>query len=159
MRVAKMFKDELLASYQPEALAELNARFTRFKTQGSHEMVTVGPVPFSSLCAHHLLPFHGTAHVGYIPDKWLVGLSKIPRVVEHFARTLQMQERMTTQIADYIHSNLQPQGLIVLVEARHLCMECRGVKTSGAVTRTSALRGAAKTSSEVRDEFYRLLSR
>ena len=159
MRVARMFKDELLASYHPDALAKLDASFTLFETKNSHEMVTVGPVPFSSLCAHHLLPFHGTAHVGYIPGKWLVGLSKIPRVVEHFARTLQMQERMTTQIADYIDHNLQPQGLIVLVEARHLCMECRGVKTSGAVTRTSALRGAAKSSAEVRDEFYRLLSR
>jgi len=154
-----MFKDELLASYRDGALDDLNQRFTLFEARGSHEMVTVGPVPFSSLCAHHLLPFHGVAHVGYIPDKWLVGLSKIPRVVEHFARLLQMQERMTTQIADYLDANLHPQGLIVLVEARHLCMECRGVKTSGAITRTSALRGVAKSSSEVREEFYRLLSR
>lgn len=154
-----MFRDELLSSYRDGALDDLNQRFTLFETKGSHEMVTVGPVPFSSLCAHHLLPFHGVAHVGYIPGKWLVGLSKIPRVVEHFARLLQMQERMTTQIADYLDDNLHPQGLIVLVEARHLCMECRGVKTSGAITRTSALRGSAKSSSEVREEFYRLLSR
>lgn len=157
-RVAKMYMEELLSSYKEDALTKLKAGFTMFPTGASHEMVTVGPIAFTSLCAHHLLPFAGQAHVGYIPNERLVGLSKIPRTVEFFSRKLQLQERLTTQIADFLETMLEPQGLIVLLEARHQCMECRGVKTPAAVTRTSALRGEARAA-EVKSEFYYLLSR
>ena len=152
-----MLATELLGSYRPGALDELKERFTTFPAAGSSEMVTLGPIPFVSNCAHHVLPFLGEAFVGYIPGARLVGLSKIPRAVDFFSRKLQMQERLTTEIADFLEEELRPKGVIVLLKARHLCMEARGVRTPGVMTRTSALRGIAMTDDSVRVEFYRLL--
>lgn len=151
-----MYQDELLAGYKEGGSQALRKAFTTFPTGGAKEMVTEGPIAFTSLCAHHLLPFMGEAYVGYIPGRRLVGLSKIPRVVGFFAAKLQTQERLTTEIADFLVENLKPKGVIVLLRARHLCMEARGVKSPGVITRTSALRGLAMKPG-VKDEFYRNL--
>lgn len=154
-RVARMYRDELLASYRPNALEELQSRLTFFPvSHGQREMVVVRDVPFVSLCAHHMLPFSGTVDVGYIPEDWLVGLSKIPRVVDFFAAKLQMQERLTSEVADFLQAALRPRAILVRTRARHMCMELRGVKKAGSRTSTTALRGAAMDNSVVRSEFY-----
>lgn len=120
------------------------------------EMVVVTGIMFNSLCEHHMLPFSGTAVVGYIPDGRVVGLSKIPRVVEAYARRLQVQERMTTQIAEALWDHLKPQGVGVIVKAHHSCMGLRGVKQSHGQMVTSALRGAMKDEADTRAEFLAL---
>lgn len=152
-----MWVDELLTGYQEGALEALEARFTTFPAQGSREMVTLGPIPFSSLCAHHLLPFVGEVHIGYLPNEKLAGLSKLPRAVKYFSRMLQTQEFMTTDLADFLDRMLEPKGLIVLAKARHYCMELRGVEVAGVVTKTSALRGLLMTDASVRAEALQLL--
>lgn len=111
-----------------------------FPAEGD-EMVTVGPIPFTSLCNHHVVPFIGHAHVGYVPDQTNAGLSKFARVVKHFAAGLQVQERLTTQVANFINLKLEPKGVIVVMEAEHLCMTIRGVQSPGTVTRTTAVKG------------------
>lgn len=120
-------------------------------------MVVAKDIEFFSLCEHHLLPFYGKAHLGYIPWKKVVGLSKLVRLVDCFSRRLQLQERMTKQIADALRDNLKPLGVAVVVQARHLCMEMRGVK-SGANVVTSEIRGAFERS-ETRNEFFEMLKR
>jgi GTP cyclohydrolase I len=120
------------------------------------ELIVVRDIPFQSLCAHHLLPFHGTAHVAYLPADRLVGLSKLGRVVDLFAHQLQVQERLTTQVADWLESNLDPRGAGVIVEAEHLCMSLRGVQKPGSLTVTSALRGLVKEDARTRQEFLSL---
>jgi GTP cyclohydrolase I len=120
------------------------------------ELIVVRDIPFQSLCAHHLLPFHGTAHVAYLPADRLVGLSKLGRVVDLFAHQLQVQERLTTQVADWLESNLDPRGVGVIVEAEHLCMSLRGVQKPGSLTVTSALRGLVKEDARTRQEFLSL---
>jgi GTP cyclohydrolase I len=124
--------------------------------EGYDEIVVVRDIPFQSLCAHHLLPFYGTAHVAYLPGERIVGLSKLGRVVDMFARDLQIQERLTTQVADWLEEGLRPQGVGVIVEAEHLCMSLRGVQKPGSLTVTSALRGAIKDDSRTRQEFLSL---
>jgi GTP cyclohydrolase I len=109
---------------------------------GYDDLVLVRDIPFTSLCAHHLLPFRGIAHVGYLPADRLLGLSKLARVVEYFARDLQLQERLTMQIADRLDEELAPRGVGVVLEAEHLCMSIRGVQAEGARTRTSRFTGA-----------------
>jgi GTP cyclohydrolase I len=126
--------------------------------EGYDELILVRDIPFQSLCAHHLLPFHGTAHVAYLPADRLVGISKLGRVVDLFARDLQVQERLTTQIADWIETNLDPRGVGVIVEAEHLCMSLRGVQKPGSLTVTSALRGLVKEDARTRQEFLSLVS-
>jgi GTP cyclohydrolase I len=121
------------------------------------EMVLVKNIPVYSQCEHHLLPFFGVAHVAYIPAGKIVGLSKLNRVVNLFARRLQVQERLTNQIADAIDTHLSPQGVGVVLQCRHLCMESRGVCQQGHTTVTSALRGAIKTEPETRAEFMELI--
>ena len=121
------------------------------------EMVLVRDVPFSSLCEHHLLPFHGKVHAAYIPRGRVVGLSKIARVIEAFARRLQVQERMTSQIADLLMEELDAQGVGVVVEASHTCMTMRGVKKPGAFMVTSAMRGTFKSNQATRSEFLSLV--
>jgi len=121
------------------------------------EMVVVKNIEFFSLCEHHLLPFFGRAHVAYLPNGKIVGLSKIPRVVEVFARRLQVQERLTDQVADALMRVLQPQGVGVVIEAFHLCMMMRGVEKQNSKTVTSALRGAFREDAKTRDEFLRLV--
>ena len=113
-------------------------------------------IPFHSLCEHHLLPFVGVAHVGYLPGERIVGLSKLARVVELFARSLQVQERMTTQIARWLDANLQPRGVGVVLEAEHLCMSLRGVQKTGARTVTSTLHGLVRDDPRTRQEFLSL---
>lgn len=126
--------------------------------EGYDELVIVGEIPFQSLCAHHLLPFHGKAHVAYLPGERLVGLSKLARVVELYSRRLQLQERLTTQVADWLEEHLEPRGVGVVLEAEHLCMSLRGVQTAGANTVTSALRGAVKDDARTRQEFLSLIN-
>jgi GTP cyclohydrolase I len=122
------------------------------------EMVAVRDIPFYSLCEHHLLPFFGTCHVAYVPAGRVVGLSKIPRLVEVFAHRLQLQERMTREIAEALASTVRPAGVGVVVEARHLCMEMRGVESSGS-TVTSCLLGAFRDDARTRNEFLELVRR
>lgn len=122
----------------------------------SQAMVLVRDVPFYSLCEHHLLPFFGRAHVAYIPAGHLMGLSKIPRILEHFARRLQVQERLTEQVADTLSAALRPRGLGVVLEATHLCMVMRGVQKEGSVASTSALRGTFLSDARARAEFLAL---
>ena len=157
MRVSRMYLRELLKAYRPLEETRLREGFTTFPTSGPQEMMTLGPIPFTSLCAHHLLPFAGSGYVGYLPNRRLVGLSKIPRVILHYAAKLQMQERLTSEITSFLQEMLKPRALIVLLDARHYCMECRGVKVAGVSTKTSAVRGLALTRPDVRSEFYRLL--
>ncbi|MFZ9994497.1 MAG: GTP cyclohydrolase I FolE [Steroidobacteraceae bacterium] len=123
------------------------------------EMVIVRDIPVYSLCEHHLAPFFGKAYVGYIPDQKILGLSKISRLVEVFARRLQVQERLTNQIADALHTHLQPLGVAVVIECRHMCMESRGVRHTGTATVTSALRGSIKNDPDSRREFLSLIGR
>jgi len=128
-----------------EMLRELTTpkpiKFTTFASDSIDEMIVVEAIPFVSLCSHHIIPFIGKAHIGYIPDKKLAGLSKFARVVHHFARALQVQERLTKQIADFLEENLQPLGVAVVLRAEHLCMSIRGAQASGALTYTAAMRG------------------
>lgn len=120
---------------------------------GYDQMVTVGGIAVYSLCEHHLTPFFGVAHIGYIPSGKIVGLSKIARLVEVFARRLQVQERLSTELADCMEKHLEPLGVGVVLRCRHLCMESRGVQKPGAITITSALRGVLKTEPDARAEF------
>lgn len=122
------------------------------------EMVVVKDIEFYSLCEHHLLPFFGKCHVGYIPDKKVVGLSKLPRVVDAFARRLQMQERLTVQIAEAIQHHLEPMGVGVIMEATHLCMLMRGVEKQNSKAVTSSLLGVFRTDSRTREEFLKLIN-
>lgn len=124
--------------------------------EGYDELVLVRDIPFQSLCMHHLLPFHGVAHVAYLPDARILGLSKLARVVEHFSRDLQLQERLTTQIAGWLQEQLRPKGVGVVLEAEHLCMSLRGVQTAGALTITSALHGLVRDDPRTREEFLTL---
>lgn len=121
------------------------------------EMVIVRDIDFFSLCEHHLLPFFGKCHIGYIPNKHVVGLSKIPRVVDAFSRRLQVQERLTVQIAHTLHDKLKPRGVGVVMEARHLCMSMRGVERQNTVAVTSEMLGVFRTQQQTRDEFLKLI--
>ncbi|MFL2541048.1 MAG: GTP cyclohydrolase I FolE [Candidatus Latescibacterota bacterium] len=127
-------------------------------SEGYKNMVIVKEIEFYSVCSHHMIPFFGKAHVAYIPDQAIVGLSKIARIVEFYARRPQLQERLTEQVVDFIEAKLAPKGSIVVMEARHLCMEMRGVEKTGAMTSTSALRGCFEDQ-KVREEFFDLLQR
>jgi GTP cyclohydrolase IA len=120
------------------------------------ELVVARSIPFHSLCEHHLLPFQGLAHVGYLPGERIIGLSKLARVVDHYARDLQVQERLTVQIADWLERELAPAGAGVVLEAEHSCMSLRGVAKPGAQTVTSALRGALRDDARTRQEFLSL---
>jgi GTP cyclohydrolase I len=120
---------------------------------GYDELIVARAIPFHSLCMHHLLPFHGVAHLGYLPGELIIGLSKLGRVVELFARDLQIQEGLTTQIADWLERELRPKGVGVVLEAEHLCMSLRGVQKLGANTVTSALRGLIRDDPRTRQEF------
>jgi GTP cyclohydrolase I len=126
---------------------------------GYDELVVVRAIPFHSLCMHHLLPFHGMAHIGYLPGRRIIGLSKLGRVVELFSRDLQIQERLTAQIADWLEHELEPKGVGVVLEAEHLCMSLRGAQTLGAKTLTSALRGSVRDDPRTRQEFLALTTR
>jgi GTP cyclohydrolase IA len=147
-RVAAAFSDFL--TMEPFELT------TFPNTEGYDELVIARSIQFHSLCMHHLLPFVGVAHVGYIPGERIVGLSKLARVVEKYARTLQVQERMTAQIASCLQRNLDPIGVGVVIEAEHMCMSLRGVRKPGAKTVTSALHGVIREDPRTRQEFLAL---
>ena len=146
------------------ALAELLTpepfRATTFPNDGGYdELVVVSDIAFSSLCEHHLLPFVGVAHVAYLPGERIVGLSKLPRVVEHWARRPQVQERLTAEVADWLEDELRPRGVGVVIEATHMCMSLRGVRQPGATTTTSAVRGRLREDPRTRQEFFELIGR
>ena len=127
--------------------------------ENAKDMVIVRDIEFFSLCEHHLIPFFGKAHVGYIPNGKVIGLSKIPRIIDMFSRRLQVQERLTHQIADAINSVLNPKGVSVVMEGRHMCMQMRGVEKQNSFTSTSAMSGQFKKSSETRSEFLSIINR
>jgi|TARA_B100001750_G_scaffold129968_1_gene103335 GTP cyclohydrolase I len=127
--------------------------------EDAKDMVIVRDVEFFSLCEHHLLPFFGKAHVGYIPSGKIVGLSKIPRIIDMFARRLQVQERLTHQIADAIMNAIDPLGVAVVMEGRHMCMQMRGVEKQNSLASTSAMLGQFRKSSETRSEFLSIINR
>jgi GTP cyclohydrolase IA len=140
-----------------ELLAPRTFDATTFPNDGGYDqLVLARDIPFQSLCQHHLLPFHGVAHVGYLPGGRILGLSKLARVVELFARRLQVQERLTQQVADWLDEQLAPRGVGVVLEAEHLCMSQRGVRAQGSRTVTSALRGQLRDDARTRQEFFAL---
>src|SRR3954468_11021172 len=146
-----------IAAAYAELLTPTRFHPTTFPNEDRYdELVLVRSIPFHSLCMHHLLPFHGVAHVGYLPAERIVGLSKLARVVDLFARHLQVQERLTTQIAAWIQDELAPKGVGVVLEAEHSCMSLRGVQKTGATTVTSALHGLVRDDPRTRQEFLAL---
>jgi GTP cyclohydrolase I len=149
-----------MARAYAELLTPAPLNLTTFANEeGYDELVLVRDIPFQSLCMHHLLPFHGVAHVAYLPGERFLGLSKLARVVEHFSRDLQLQERLTTQVAAWLQAHLEPKGVGVVLAAEHLCMSLRGVQTPGAVTITSALHGLVRDDPRTREEFLNLTKR
>lgn len=153
-RVARMYA-EILSGNLLDPSRHLTVTFA----EDHHEMVVVKDIPFESLCEHHLMPFLGRAHVAYVPNGRVVGLSKLARVVEEYARRLQVQERLTSQIADLIMGTLAPQGVGVVLEATHTCMTMRGVRKPGSVMVTSAVRGTFESCAETRAEFMTIVGR
>jgi len=153
-RVAKALKF-LTEGYDQDPQEILNQALF---TTSNDEMVLVRDIEFYSMCEHHMLPIIGRAHVAYIPDGKVVGLSKIPRIVNVYARRLQIQEQMTEQIADAILQTIKPKGVAVVVHARHMCMEMRGVQKINSTTVSSALRGLFKSDERTRNEFYNLIN-
>lgn len=167
------FKDEFLYADLRPGILDTPARFVRamlemtsgysdspeeildrqFDGENCDEMVVVSKIDFTSLCEHHLLPFIGSATIAYIPNGFVVGLSKIPRLVDCYAKRLQMQERLTVEIADALEKQLKPKGVGVILTARHQCMSCRGVKKQNAEMHTSVLRGVIKSDDKARAEF------
>lgn len=154
-RVAAMYA-ELMRGYQIDPATLVNGAIFDISYD---EMVLVRDIDFYSLCEHHLLPFFGKVHVAYIPRGRVIGLSKIPRIVEMFARRLQVQERMTVQTADFLHETLDPQGVGVVVEALHMCMAMRGVEQSNARMVTTSLKGRFKSDPRTRSEFLAHIER
>jgi GTP cyclohydrolase IA len=154
LRVAKMYLEMF------QGLAEgAEPRVTTFPNdEGYSHMVMETQLPFYSMCAHHLVPFYGHAHIAYVPRERILGLSKFSRILEFYAKRPQLQERLTEQVVTFLEEKLQPQGAMVVIEARHLCVEMRGVKKPGAVTVTSAIRGIFHQK-PVREEFLDLLRR
>ena len=153
-RVAKAW-EFLTEGYHEDPAAILNKALF---TSSNDEMVVVRDIEFYSTCEHHMLPIIGRAHVAYIPDGKVVGLSKIPRIVNVFARRLQIQEQMTEQIADAISNSINPKGVAVVIHARHMCMEMRGVQKINSTTVSSALRGLFKSDQRTRSEFYNIIN-
>jgi len=152
-RIAEMY-EEIFGGLSIDPTEYLNVGF-----EVAHdEMVILREIPFYSMCEHHFLPFHGEAHVGYVPDGRVVGISKLARVVEGFARRPQIQEQLTSQVAEAIMDTLKPDGVAVVIEAEHLCMTMRGVKKPGSRMVTSAMRGQFKRSSVTRAEFLALVA-
>lgn len=130
---------------------------TVFQNEGYDEMIVQSNIAFYSICEHHLLPFFGYGSIAYIPNKHIVGLSKLSRTLDHFSHHLQTQERLTTQVAEFLADRLHPKGVGVILSARHLCMEMRGTEKPGAQTTTSCLRGLFKTNSSTRSEFLQIV--
>lgn len=152
-RVHEAFRDDLFSGIGKEPSDVLT---TTFEEGASDDMVIVDNIQVKSICSHHFLPFRGKAHVGYIPDEKIVGISKIPRLVDMYARRPQVQERLTSQIADALYDELEPLAVVVVIEAVHECMSHRGVQEPESVTRTSALRGVAEEKEDIKQEFMEI---
>lgn len=154
-RVARMY-EEIFSGLEENPEKHLKI----FTEEDNDEMVVVRDIPLYSMCEHHLIPFIGKAHIAYIPGEGrVIGLSKLARIVNCFARRPQLQERLTSQVADFLYDNLKPQGVAVVVEAEHLCMTMRGARASGSQTRTSAMRGIMRSDARTRAEAMSLLSK
>ena len=154
-RVANMY-EEMFSGLHTDPKQHLKF----FDEKSNDEMVIVRDIPFSSMCEHHLLPFVGKAHIAYIPsDNKIIGLSKLARIVDNFAKRPQVQERLTHDIADFLDENMKPKGVAVILEAEHMCMSVRGAKASGSKTQTSALRGLMKSDARTRAEALALLDK
>ena len=153
-RIARMY-EELAAGYTDDAAVHLHKRFK----VDNNDMVIEKDIPFYSFCEHHMLPFYGTAAVAYIPNGEVVGLSKIARTLEVYAKRFQIQERLTAQIADVFMEELKPQGVMVLIEAEHMCMTMRGIKKPGTKTVTVVTRGVFDDNDRLQNNFYRMLER
>lgn len=152
-RVARMY-EEIFSGLEDDPTRHLKI----FNEQDNQEMVVVRDIPIYSMCEHHLVPFMGKAHIAYIPDKGkVIGLSKLARIADTFAKRPQLQERLTAQIADFLYKELSPLGVAVVIEAEHLCMTMRGARASGAMTETSALRGVMRSDARTRAEAMSLL--
>lgn len=149
-RVAKAY-DELLSGYfaKPKSLIKL------FDSNGFHELVTAANIEFYSLCEHHMLPFFGKVHIGYVPNGKVLGLSKFARIVEIYSRRLQTQENLTKQIYDLISKEVHPKGLIVICEAKHLCVSMRGIRNKNFITKTVLKGGLLKSKKGMLDQFYK----
>lgn len=153
-RVARMYR-ELFSGLKEDPAEHLATSFT----ETYDEIVVLRDIPFNSTCEHHLMPFDGKAHLAYLPDGQIVGISKLARVVDSFAHRPQVQERLTSQIADLLMEKLQAKGVAVVIEATHTCMTCRGIKKAGSVMVTSAVRGRCKSDARTRGEVMVLLHR
>lgn len=151
-RVARMY-EELFAGLERDPARHLQATFS----ERYDELVVLRDIPFNSVCEHHLMPFEGQAHVAYLPDGQVVGISKLARVVDDFAHRPQVQERLTSQIADLLMEKLGAKGVAVVLNATHACMTCRGIKKAGSVMVTSAVRGRCKSDARTRSEVMSLL--
>lgn len=151
-RIARMYQ-EIFSGMEADGSKELSKVFQ----EESGEMVLEKDIVFYSMCEHHMLPFYGKAHVAYVPDGRVVGLSKLARTVEIYARRLQLQERMTDQVADAVMEFLAPKGVMVVVEAEHMCMTMRGVKKPGSKTVSIATRGVFADNAELQDRFFKML--
>lgn len=152
-RIDRMMRTELLRGYQEDPREILQPTWSH----ETDDMVLVKGIPFYSLCEHHMLPFHGAAHVAYIPDGKIVGISKIARLVDCYARRLQIQERLASQVADALVLYVGAKGVAVVIDAEHMCMTMRGVQKSGARTVTSAMRGVFYEDAKAREEFLHLI--
>lgn len=151
-RIAKSF-EKLYGGYKKDPRETL----TNFDGENYDEMIICKNIDFYSTCEHHMLPFFGKVHIGYIPNKKIIGISKLPRIVEIFARRLQNQERLTMQIANTLNELLKPRGVGVVIEAQHLCMQSRGVEKQNTIMTTSSFTGLFKKQSKTRNEFLRLM--
>lgn len=151
-RVARMYQ-ELFSGLEKDPSAHLSATFT----EGYDELVVLRDIPFSSTCEHHLMPFQGQAHIAYLPDGRIVGISKLARVVDEFAHRPQSQERLTSQIADLLMEKLNAKGVAAVLTATHACMTCRGIRKAGSIMVTSAVRGRCKSDARTRSEVMTLL--
>ena len=153
-RIARMY-NELFAGYEMDPKEILSRRFT----VENSEMVIEKDITFYSMCEHHMLPFYGKVHIAYIPNGEVVGISKLARIVEVYARRLQIQEKMTSQIADAINEHIAPKGVMVVVEAEHMCMSMRGIKKPGSITQTVATRGAFAENDRLQNKFFKVLGK
>ncbi|UCC28701.1 MAG: GTP cyclohydrolase I FolE [Phycisphaerales bacterium] len=151
-RVARMYQ-ELFDGLNRDPADHLSATFV----ETYDELVVLRDIPFNSMCEHHLMPFEGKAHVAYLPDGQVIGISKLARVVDDFAHRPQVQERLTSQIADLLMEKLQAKGVAIVVEATHTCMTCRGIKKAGSIMVTSAVRGRCRSDARTRGEVMSLL--
>lgn len=153
-RVSRMY-DELLAGYSQNP----SSVFKTFKSNGYKDLVSVTNIDFYSLCEHHIIPFFGKIHIGYIPNGKILGLSKFIRLIEIYSKRLQTQENLTNQIANSIEKHLNPKGVIVTIEAEHLCIVMRGVRKKDCITKTTSIRGILKKNTKMLDQFYREINR